>query len=187
MRFDDFHLKLTSFIQDRVCFGRGGGGLGVYTEKKFFLCLKSQLNLLRKMAMTDLICFKILVFRNNWIRFCAKILIVNSKLCYVWGGEGCMFVCVGGGGGWVWLQEGNDIVVTENVLQIILLRRMTMIDRYKKKKLLFTHNWIRSCVTIVINNLQAMFETGWWRAIGKSYSCDGKLSLDTSAGMNDNN
>ena len=101
-----------------------------------------------------------------------------------------MFVCVcvcGEGGGWVWLQEGNDIVVTENVLQIILLRRMTMIDRYIKKKLLFTHNWIRSCVTIVINNLQAMFETGWWRPIGKSYSCDGKLSLDTSAGMNDNN
>ena len=29
MRFDDFHLKLTSFIQDRVCFGRGGGGGGV--------------------------------------------------------------------------------------------------------------------------------------------------------------
>ena len=28
MRFDDFHLKLTSFIQDRVCFGRGGGGGG---------------------------------------------------------------------------------------------------------------------------------------------------------------
>ena len=29
-----------------------------------------------------------------------------------------MFVCVcgGGGGGGVWLQEGNDIVVTENVL-----------------------------------------------------------------------
>ena len=26
MRFDDFHLKLTSFIQDRFCFGRGGGG-----------------------------------------------------------------------------------------------------------------------------------------------------------------
>ena len=64
---------------------------------------------------------------------------------------------------------------------------MTMIDLYIKKKLLFTHNWIRSCVTIVINNLQAMFGTGWWRAIGKSYSCDGKLSLDTSAGMNDNN
>ena len=99
-----------------------------------------------------------------------------------------MFVCVcgGGGGGWVWLQEGNDIVVTENVLQIILLRRMTMIYLCKKK-LLFTHNWIRSSVTIVINNLQAMFGTGWWRAIGKSYSCDEKLSLDTSAGMNDNN
>ena len=55
--------------------------------------------------MTDLICFKqVLVFRNNWIRFCAKILTVNSKaiLCMdVWGGEGCMFVCVcvcGGGG-----------------------------------------------------------------------------------------
>ena len=63
---------------------------------------------------------------------------------------------------------------------------MTMIYLYKKK-LLFTHNWIRSCVTIVINNLQAMFGTGWWRAIGKSYSCDEKLSLDTSAGMNDNN
>ena len=139
--------------------------------------------------MTDLICFKILVFRNNWIRFCAKILIVSSKAIVCMGRGGvyvCVCVCGGWGGGWVWLQEGNDIVVTENVLQIILLRRMTMIDLYKKK-LLFTHNWIRSCVTIVINNLQAMFGTGWWRAIGKSYSRDGKLSLDTSAGMNDNN
>ena len=71
--------------------------------------------------MTDLICFKILVFRNNWIIFCAKILIVSSKaiLCM---GRGGVYVCVcvwgggGGGGGWVGLQEGNDIVVTENVL-----------------------------------------------------------------------
>ena len=47
----------------------------------------------------------------------------------------CLCVCVGGGGGGggVGLQEGNDIVVTENVLSIILLRRMTMIDLYKKK------------------------------------------------------
>ena len=28
----------------------------------------------------------------------------------------CLCVCGGGEGGWVWLQEGNDIVVTENVL-----------------------------------------------------------------------
>ena len=95
--------------------------------------------------MTDLICFEILVFRNNWIRFCAKILIVNSKAILCMGREG-VYVCVcvwgggGGGGGvgvWggggVWLQEGNDIVVTENILSIILLRRMTMIDLYKKK------------------------------------------------------
>ena len=43
--------------------------------------------------MTDLICFKILVFRNNWIRFCAKILIVSSKaiLCM---GRGGVYVCV---------------------------------------------------------------------------------------------
>ena len=51
--------------------------------------------------MTDLICFKILVFRNNWIRFCAKILIVSSKaiLCM---GRGGVYVCVcvwGGGRG----------------------------------------------------------------------------------------
>ena len=56
--------------------------------------------------MTDLICFKILVFRNNWIRFCAKILIVNSKALLCMGRGGCMFVCVcvwggreGGGSG----------------------------------------------------------------------------------------
>ena len=70
--------------------------------------------------MTDLICFKILVFRNNWIRFCAKILIVRSKAILCMGRGGvyvCVCVCVGRwGGGWVWLQEGNDIVVTENVL-----------------------------------------------------------------------
>ena len=50
--------------------------------------------------MTDLICFKILVFRNNWIRFCAKILIVNSKaiLCMGRGGVYAC-VCVGGGRG----------------------------------------------------------------------------------------
>ena len=44
---------------------------------------------------------------------------------------------MGGGRGvclsvWVWLQEGNDIVVTENVLWINFLRGMTMIDLYKK-------------------------------------------------------
>ena len=48
-----------------------------------------------------------------------------------------------------WLQEGNDILVTENLLSINLLRRITMIDLCKKN-LLFTNNWIRSCVTIVI-------------------------------------
>lgn len=52
--------------------------------------------------------------------------------------------------GWgFWLQEGNDILVTENLLSINLLRRITMIDLCKKN-LLFTNNWIRSCVTIVI-------------------------------------
>ena len=61
---------------------------------------------------------------------------------------------------------------------------MTMIDLCKK--ILFTNNWIRSRVTIVINNLQAMSGTGWGRAIGKRYSCDWKHSLD-SAGMNHNN
>ena len=44
MRFDDFHLKLTSFIQDRVCFGRGGGGGGGegggLHGKKIFLMLE---------------------------------------------------------------------------------------------------------------------------------------------------
>ena len=69
--------------------------------------------------MTDLNCFKILVFRNNWIRFCAKILMVNSKAILCMGRGGvyvCVCVSVWGEGGWVWLQEGNDIVVTENVL-----------------------------------------------------------------------
>ena len=52
--------------------------------------------------------------------------------------------------GWgFWLQEGNDILVTENLLSINLQRRITMID-LSKKNLLFTNNWIRSCVTIVI-------------------------------------
>ena len=56
----------------------------------------------------------------------------------------------GCGGGWgVWLQEGNDILVIENLLSINLLRRITMIDLCKKK-LLLTNNWIRSCVMIVI-------------------------------------
>ena len=71
------------------------------------------------MAMTDLNCFKILVFRNNWIRFCAKILMVNSKAILCMGRGGvyvCVCVSVWGEVGWVWLQEGNDIVVTENVL-----------------------------------------------------------------------
>ena len=51
--------------------------------------------------MTDLICFKILVFRNNWIRFCAKILIVSSKAILCMGRGGvyvCVCVCVWGGG-----------------------------------------------------------------------------------------
>ena len=35
--------------------------------------------------------------------------------------------------GWgFWLQEGNDILVTENLLSINLLRRITMIDLCKK-------------------------------------------------------
>ena len=54
------------------------------------------------MAMTDLICFKqALVFRNNWIRFCAKILTVNSKAILCMGRGGvyvCVCVCVGGRG-----------------------------------------------------------------------------------------
>ena len=52
------------------------------------------------------------------------------------------------------------------------------------KKLLFTA--IRSCLTIFIISLQAMFGTGWERATGKRYSCDGKLSLDKSTRKNDN-
>ena len=59
-----------------------------------------------------------------------------------------MGVCVLWGWGF-WLQEGNDILVTENLLSINLLRRITMIGLCKKN-LLFTNNWIRSCVTIVI-------------------------------------
>ena len=59
-----------------------------------------------------------------------------------------MGVCVLWGWGF-WLYEGNDILVTENLLSINLQRRITMID-LSKKNLLFTNNWIRSCVTIVI-------------------------------------
>ena len=59
-----------------------------------------------------------------------------------------MCVCVLWGWGF-WLQEGNDNFVTENLLSINLLRRITMIGLCKKN-LLFTNNWIRSCVTIVI-------------------------------------
>ena len=85
-----------------------------------------------------------------------------------------------GGGG---EQEGNDILVTENVPQINLQRRMKLIDLCKK--LLFTA--IRSCLTIFIISLPAMFGTGWGMAKEKRYSCDGNLSFDTSAGKNDNN
>ena len=49
--------------------------------------------------MTDLICFKILVFRNNWIRYCAKILIANSMYGAGRGVCLCVCVCVCGGGG----------------------------------------------------------------------------------------
>ena len=42
-----------------------------------------------------------------------------------------MGVCVLWGWGF-WLQEGNDILVTENLLSINLLRRITMIDLCKK-------------------------------------------------------
>ena len=89
--------------------------------------------------------------------------------------------------GWVFFggeQEGNDVLVTENVPQINLQRRMKLIDLCKKK-LLFTA--IRPCLTIFIISLPAMFGTGWGMAKEKRYSCDGNLSFDTSAGKNDNN
>ena len=79
-------------------------------------------------------------------------------------------------------QEGNDILVTENVPQINLQRRMKLIDLCKK--LLFTA--IRSCLTIFIISLPAMFRTGWGIAKKKRYSYDGNLSFATSAGKNDN-
>ena len=48
-----------------------------------------------------------------------------------------MGVCVLWGWGF-WLQEGNDILVTENLLSINLLRRITMIDLCKKTYLSIT-------------------------------------------------
>ena len=50
-----------------------------------------------------------------------------------WVGE---WVGVGGGGWGVWLQEGNDILVIENLLSINLLRRITIIDLCKKNSYL---------------------------------------------------
>ena len=50
--------------------------------------------------MTDL--FKKLVFSNNWFKYCATIVIVNFQAIF-----------------WIgWVQEGNDIIVTENLLLI---------------------------------------------------------------------
>ena len=97
--------------------------------------------------MTDYV--KNLVFSNGWFKNGATTAIVNLQPIFQ----------IGWGGGFG-EQEGNDILVTENVPQKNLQRRMKLIDLCKETAIY--------CYQILSNDFHHKFTSYVWDRVGDS-------------------